>query len=348
MYWPASRRPAGPRSPGPGIVWILTVFVVGLAVCPPVSAQSRLAVAPGSHDFGTAALNATIPFEFQLTGVTASTADSLRVSLAGPDAGDWYVSTAPPPNDWQGCYWGGRNDPASARVLGHAVPFPGSCSPLVVTFRPRSVGPKTATLVLTDHRGNRVTAMLRGEGIEAGCQPVLVPCNYAGLYSGTIKFKSVDTTTTDDFKSLQETVITVTVIGGTAQCSGSVTEWEIRGHKGVPESEMKGRGDITGPGLVAIEFDFREGAPVYIVTFSCPEPDMVRESRSLAGGTGTSERFPGAPVEWNGGRLVADPQLSSADPDQMPSLIGNFRHDRWDPDNSAGGYTTTSWDLKRK
>ena len=348
MYWPASRSPAGPRPPTPAIIaLIFAVLVVGAPLCPSASAQSRFALSPGSHDFGTAALNATIVFDFQLSGVTALTAEGLQAALTGADAGDWYIQNVGGQSGL-GCGWPGRNDPTRTAAGAAPWPFPGACDPLTIIFRPKSVGQKSALLEVTDHLGNRVTAVLRGEGIKAGCQPVLVHCNYAGLYSGTIKFKSVDTTTTDDFKSLQETVITVTVIGGKAQCSGSVTEWEIRGYKGVPESEMKGRGDITGPGLVAIEFDFREGAPVYVVTFSCPEPDMVRESRSLAGGTGTSERFPGAPVEWNGGTLVADPQPSSADPDQMPSLTGSFRHDRWDPDNSAGGYTTTSWDLKRR
>ncbi len=300
-------------------------------------AQRGPSLAPRSHDFGKAALNATVPFGFQVGGVTSATADSLRVTLTGPDAGDWYLIDG---GTGQGCSWDGRN-------AAWLAPFPGSCDPLTVVFRPKSVGPKSAVLELADQFGNRVTAALGGEGVKAGCQPVLVHCNYANLYSGTIAYRSVDSTLTDDFRSRTEVVIDITVIGGKAQCRGSVTELEVRGYKGVPESEMKGRGDILGPGLVAIEFDFREGQPVYIITFACPGPDLVRESRSIAAGEVTTERFPADPVEWGGGELVADPQPSSRDPDEMPVLRGSFRHDRWDPENLAGGYTRTSWDLKR-
>src|SRR6476659_4021745 len=51
-------------------------------------------------------------------------------------------------------------------------------------FWPQSLGPKTATLVVRDYHGNRVTAQLKGKGVQALCEMKVVSCKRASVRRG--------------------------------------------------------------------------------------------------------------------------------------------------------------------
>lgn len=301
-------------------------------------AHRALTLVPSSHDFGKAAVQGEVYREFRISGVTATTAPTLRATLTGRDPDDWYLQ-----NDGMACWWDGRSD-SLHRVRAPSA-FSGTCDPFAVTFKPRTEGRKTAMLVVTDQLGNRVAAQLTGEAVAALCTNRLVFCNYAHHYSGTISLTSVDTVLTEDHQARSEVAIEIAVTLGQVQCTGYRREFERSGYKGEMDTEIKGEGSISGPGLLAIEFDYRGRQPVYLLTFACPAPAMRRTNIALKAGTATEQRFPAEPADWGGSEMVADPQ-PSREP-MMSPLQGSFRHDRLDPENSTGGYTRTSWNLRR-
>ena len=143
-----------------------------------------------------------------------------------------------------------------------------------------------------------------------------------------------------------ENDINISVVNGVVTCSGTRQEREVHGYKGRLESEMKGTGPIAGSGMLAIEFEVDDtNRPVYVLTYACPRPRMTRTSTDLASGNAETETFPGGPAEWRDSERLADPQPSTGA--GMTPLKGQHTNTRYEPENSAGGITTSKWDLKR-
>jgi hypothetical protein len=168
----------------------------------------------------------------------------LTYAITGPDAIDFDAQ---------------RYNRARAQTID---PFaPGSCTAgpqalectTTVEFRPQSIGPKSATLVVTDNHGNRATAALKGMGVAALCKVTIVPCNYAHHYSGVVSWAGGNDQ------------VNVDVVRGMASCNSSITD---------------GGGPTTGPGLIAVELDQSKEGRVsstwYRITVACPiryQPD---------------------------------------------------------------------------
>ena len=127
-----------------------------------------------------------------------------------------------------------------------------------------------------------LTVAVAGQGpTTPPCQPKLVHCNYAYLYSGTIQVISVDTVSTTDHVVRDENDLRIEVSNGVVTCNGERREYEKLGYQGTFNSEMKGRGNIAGPGLLAIEFEFDNGRPVYKLTYTCPTARMQKTGTDL-------------------------------------------------------------------
>jgi len=290
-----------------------------------VGGLAAITITPASHDFGQVVVTGVMGQAFTLTSTAG---DSMSVSLTGPHAVDFVISGGP---QTLSC-----TDEGGVPVT--------SCD-IDITFRPSALGVRTATLVVTNRRGQRATAALRGEGVKAGCQPMLVMCNYVNLYSGSIQIRSVDTVTTTDHTVRNEEEINISVVNGVVTCSGLRQEREVHGYKGKMDREMKGTGPITGSGMLAIEFQLDEGRPVYVLTYACPAPRMTRISTDLNSGNAETETFPGSSADWRDSQRLADPQPSTGI--GMTPLKGNHTDTRYEPENSTGGITKSMWELKR-
>lgn len=192
-----------------------------------------------------------------------------------------------------------------------------------------------------------LTAALVEQGpTTPSCQARLVHCNYAYLYSGSIRVISVDSVSDSSHIVRDENDITIDLTNGVATCRGERREYEKLGYKGIFHTERKGRGDIAGPGLIAVEFEYDNGRPVYKLTYACPTPEMTRTGTDLKTGKSETETFPGNAAAWNDGGLAIDPQPSTG-PGMTP-LSGQQNDERSEPENSAGGRTRTVWNLVRR
>lgn len=228
-------------------------IVVGLTVGIVVAAgAAAITIRPASHDFGKVPVlgHGYHAFHVTLPPDTIPT-DTMRASITGADKAHFNVAGLVLPTSCGGSPPGWRT---------------GSCE-LQIEFLPLSVGVKTATLVLTDSRGGRATAALRGEGVAFVCEMRVVSCNYAYLYSGTftwgIDLRAPKTTVT--------TSVTVNVTKGVATCSGTETTIDL-------ESGTQTK-SIGGDGLIAVEF-VKDSADqlVYNVTAACPPPAAAGSS----------------------------------------------------------------------
>lgn len=212
-------------------------------------------ISPTRYDWGRVAVGDPAPFiKFRVTlpaGFLLT--DSVDVSLAGPDVQDFYVDTlgrvvCNMPDPW---------DPRRLR--------PGGGCEFQVQFQPRSVAAKTARLEVVDKFGTKATATLHGFGIAPMCTMTVVFCNYAHLYSGSFSWQ---TGLSGQYGQNSKT-ITVNVINGRANCSGSETDVNID-DRGNRTTQV---GTILGPGLIAIEFEKDStGKDVYRITGACPSP----------------------------------------------------------------------------
>jgi len=123
-------------------------------------------------------------------------------------------------------------------------------------------------------------------GSAPTCVPVVVPCNYAGAYSGTVS-RHVELAAP---KSRYIEQLTVAVTKGQATCSGNVTQID---------QGTTTRGIIQGPGLIAVEFvRDNQGKMSYEVTAACPSPS----------GMGS----PSTPAELDGRELKSYKQPATA------------------------------------
>ena len=103
----------------------------------------------------------------------------MTYSIIGPDAGDFLLTTGSTIDPF---------DPSS--------PCPAGAQGVVCTtgveFRPRSMGPKKAILVVSDGRGSSNSAPVEGTAVAALCTHTVVPCNYALHYSGVVSWSDGD------------------------------------------------------------------------------------------------------------------------------------------------------------
>jgi hypothetical protein len=160
---------------------LIGTLLLGVAA----AAAATITITPLSHDFGQAPLNGGPERTFTITMSPAALAtDSMRAVLAGPDAADFEVDLTQPP--------GHLSQPGgamSALILQSScvrIWRTGTCQYLV-RFRPKSLGPKFALLVVGIRPGYTANpATLKGVGVF-GCRPNWVPCNYADNYSGTFE-----------------------------------------------------------------------------------------------------------------------------------------------------------------
>jgi hypothetical protein len=301
---------------------LASAFLLILAVV----AARAITLTPNAHDFGKSVVNGTVPRTFR---ISSAVNDSFRFSLTGQDPNDFLVEASP-----------------GYTCFDHNLGVQVAACDFDVTFRPKSVGLKTATVLVINKAGQWANATLRGEAIKAGCQPTLVHCNYHNMYIGTIQVVSVDTVGEPDHRVRYDEDINITVaLNGVVTCSGLRLERETLGYKGVVENEMKGQGTIAGTGMLAIEFETDSlGKPTYVLTYACPTPKMNRTSTHLKSGKSETESVASLPADWNRAEKITDAQPATAV--MMPLLKGNFAYYRFDPDNSAGGITKVMWELK--
>jgi hypothetical protein len=265
---------------------------------------AAITIAPASHNYGRVAVNGTSLASFAVSGLPVG--GLVTASLSGANPGDWVVGirglTSPT------CSNQGQADPCS----------------FTVDFSPNSVGPKSATLVVTDNLGSRATAALTGVGVGALCEMKVVPCNYAHLYDGTFSWQYglIASHGTSRFS------VTVTVVHGVATCRGSQTA----------SSPTTGSvtGAITGPGLIAVEFlQDSLGRLVYDITATCPTADHP----DLGG--------PSRPAEPGGeNEMKTYEKLARA---VGMNLVGTHSYPapETDPVNGVTGTVSVVWNLSR-
>jgi hypothetical protein len=180
---------------------------------------------------------------------------------------------------------------------------------------------------------------------EPACKPALVHCNYAHLYSGTIRIVTVDSVASPDHIVRNESDVLITLAGGTASCRGQHRDHEKMGYRGRWDSETKGTGSSAGAGMLAVEFETQEGRLMYVLTGVCPTARMVKTSVALSSGTQQTDTVAPHPAAWNNASQLFDPQPATMI--AMKALSGTQTLTRAEPENNAGGYTRVTWDLKR-
>jgi len=145
----------------------------------------------------------------------------------------------------------------------------------------------------------------------------VVPCNYAGLYTGTFSWTSVlDAGSTHYVES-----VTVTVTNGRAVCNGSVVE---TGNGQTPNRT------VAGAGLFAVEFSGWSNNS-YLITAACPTPADA----------GTPSR----PAELGHFEMKSDWQPAKG---LGVDLVGknSYPSPDSDPLNGVTGTVTIGWTLK--
>lgn len=300
---------------------------------------AALTVTPAQHDFGKAVVGGVAGKQFT---VSSTVDDSLIVWLTGANPNQFILQSGlatahgrVPELEEAGNY---------KRCEYNAAPV-ASCQ-FEVTFRPGSVGVKTAILEISNKVGMRARVPLRGEGIVAGCQPVLVACNYVGLYTGSIQIRIIDSTSNTERKARFEDDFTIQVNNGVVTCSGTRLELEVNMRQGVPVNEIRGQGAIAGSGMLAVEFQRNsQGNWEYVLTYACPFPRMTKTSTDFASGNSESGTFPGGLADWRSSERMTDPQTATGD--TMSVLKGRHANADWDPDNQQGKYMEAVWELRR-
>ena len=227
----------------------LTRFALAVATLAALGAASDAAitVTPTSHDFGSVAVGASMAIEFRIVpspGTPQGTV--LWLSIKGPDKPDFKPNLIPDITVGPNQCPSGQQGPVCTQT---------------VSFFPKSLGPKQATLEISDGLGNKVTVPLKGKGVAPICTNRVVFCNYAHLYSGTFGWNR----TLNGPNSQYKENVQVTITNGVAVCNGSATQSGPSGSQ---------TGAITGKGLIAVEWLEDPMYPwVYQITAACPTPD---------------------------------------------------------------------------
>ncbi len=122
--------------------------------------------------------------------------------------------------------------------------------------------------------------------------------------------------------------VQVDVAGGAATCNGSVKDTE-QGQSRV--------GTITGPGLIAIEFDTDfAGKPVYRITVACPTP-------AWPPGPNGEPATPSEPAEL--GHEEQNSYDNPAPGGVGMTLKGSYSQPSSDPLNGITGQTLVGWEF---
>ncbi len=162
-----------------------------------VLGAAAITITPSSHDFGKVDIDvlARGPAPSQAFTIAlppgAPPGSFVMVTLTGPNAVDFiltrHVVVVSPLNPANTV---GPQRATSIPIQACSNSTQGSVCSMDVDFVPWSLGLKTASLVVTDSRGNTGSAVLKGEGVGGVCEARLVWCNYAHLYSGSFIWKS--------------------------------------------------------------------------------------------------------------------------------------------------------------
>jgi hypothetical protein len=161
----------------------------------------------------------------------------------------------------------------------------------------------------------------------ATCEPKVVFCNYAHLYSGGFSWND----SLKGAKSSTFIAMRADIDGLRVACNGTETMTDEGGTK-VLKSQ--------GTGLVAVEFkDDENQRPAYNITVACPSP-------------GDAET-PSQPAELGHfDQQTYDQLKTSGGPRIIPgvALIGSSRYENPAADsvNGVTGTVTVTWNLKRK
>jgi hypothetical protein len=267
-----------------------------------VFAAFTLTITPTSHDYGEVAVNAQTSKDFVVAGV--ANGDSALAILTGPDANQWKLQ------GWSVC---------------HKLDSQAKCS-FEVDFWPKSVGPKTAALVVRDSYGNRVTAQLKGKAVQPICESKVVFCNYAHLYKGVFSWNDA----LRGGNSSTVIVMQADIDGLSVKCNGTET--------------ITGQGTTqvltsNGSGLVAVEFKVDDTMrQVYNITVACPSPGNA-DTPSQRAELGHFDQ------------QTYDQQTTNAGVPVTPGvdLIGSssYENPANDPVNGVTGTVTVKWNLKR-
>lgn len=303
---------------------LLPAGVAGLAV-----AGAALRISPMYHNFGDVAVMGLKTKAFQVTLPPGSARGiTLEFSIIGPDAADFHIGP----------------DAAGEMVRSTVDPFdpnspcPAGAQGVVCTkqveFRPRSLGPKKATLVVKDGRGSSNSAALEGMGVAPLCTHTVVPCNYALHFSGVFSWTSTLSSPGSQYRQH----VNVDVAQGVAACNGSAT------------SSEQGRsltGAIVGTGLIGVEFLNDPVYPwVYLITVACPSPDWPATEDAAA--------IPSRPAELGQNEFTSEKQPVGRPGMRLEQAIAsvtklegsiNYPTPGVDESNGVTGQTTVNWYL---
>jgi hypothetical protein len=210
--------------------------------------RAGITVTPSSYDFGNVAVGASKATDFRIQlSPTTPPATLVLLSYQGMDKMDFGTGTV--------------DTIPIAMTMDCSSTSQGQVCTKTIAFYPKILGPRHATLVISDGRGNQVTVPLKGNGVAPICTNRVVFCNYAHLYSGTFGWNRTLNGPNSQYKETVE----VTITNGVAVCNGSATS------SGQGTSQT---GAITGKGLFAVEWLDDPMYPwVYQITAACPTPD---------------------------------------------------------------------------
>lgn len=264
-----------------------------------------ITVTPASHDWGDVAVNANVDKDFAVAGIANK--DSALATVTGTDANQFIMQ--------------GGNDRCEVDT---ANGFQCSFS---VTFWPKSIGPKTATLVVRDYHGSRVSVPLKGRGVQPVCESKVVLCNYAHLYKGIFSWNDV----LRGAKSSTVIAVTANIDGLKVVCSGTQT---------ITEEGVARVWTSNGSGLVAVEFKEDDTMrKVYNITVACPSPGNADTPSERAELGHFDQQSYEQRTTAAGGPIVPGVDLVGSSSEENPAN---------DPVNGITGTVTVKWNLKKK
>jgi len=321
-------------------------------------------ITPTTHDFGDNVVGVMGNWgHFMVTLPAGQThTDQLVGGISGPNAAEFRIDRTPglipgatPASMRTDC----QNAPIGTNIGG---PLPVGTCEIVIEFVPTSIGDKTATLTIFDYKiGGQVSATLKGKGIY-GCRAVVVPCNYAAFYSGTISWRSTLNFSAPSGNGIRTERrvedITATITNGRAVCSGTVredrTDTDGEGSQGWLRASVGGTpllpvaGATPSPavsnGLFAVEFDEDlVFGKYYLVTIACPSEEGTDSSLNVKTGGKDGNPIESTPAALNGREMTSDRQPAALGIGM--DLKGQISHASTDRDNGSGMVVIT-WDLK--
>jgi hypothetical protein len=267
-----------------------------------------ITVTPSSQDFGDTAISGGhVQKNFAVAGI--ANRDSASATLTGRDASEWTVMSA---------------------TMGRCTVDKANGTPceFVVGFDPTTPGPKTASLIVRDYHGNRVSVPLTGRGVQPICVPKVVFCNYAHLYSGVFSWNYV--------------------LRGPGSSSTVIAQADIRGLDVTCNATetIAAKGSDThvfiskGKGLVAVEFKVDdENRKVYNITVACPTPGN-KDTPSQPAELGHFDQQTYDQLKTDSG-VVVSPGVDLCGTSSSPAPEA-------DDVNGITGTVVVTWELRRK